>query len=175
MGFPYSSGDVLSASDLNASSGLVLVKTQTVGSGVSSVTVTGAFSSTFENYRVTVSGLTSYTGGAAWKITFAGAASTSYYWNTGYILIGTASGFSFVNGYASSFAEFGAVWSTSGDLIGVGNTSSYIGISSVSTGDYARVCFGQVNYTSIPSSFTLTPNVGTVTGGTIRVYGYNNG
>ena len=56
MGFPYSPGDVLTAADLNESSGLVLVKTQTVGSGVSSVTVTGAFSATFDNYLITDNG-----------------------------------------------------------------------------------------------------------------------
>ena len=56
MAFPYSSGDVLTAADLNQSSGLVLVKTQTIGSGVSSVTVSDAFSSTFDHYLITASG-----------------------------------------------------------------------------------------------------------------------
>jgi hypothetical protein len=36
--------------------GLRLVKKQTIGSGVSSVTVTGAFSATYENYKIIVSG-----------------------------------------------------------------------------------------------------------------------
>ena len=52
MAFPYSSGDVLTAADLNASSGLVLVKTQTIGTSVTSVTVSDAFSSTFDNYKI---------------------------------------------------------------------------------------------------------------------------
>jgi hypothetical protein len=160
---------------LQEHAGLVLVKTQTIGSGVSSVTVTNAFSSTFENYRVTVSGLTSYTTNAAWKITFAGAPSNSYYWHTGFISMAGTGGFTWVQSLATSDAEFGAVWSTSGDLIGVGNTSNSISINCQSSGDYCRLTFGQVNYTSIPSSFTLTSNTGTVTGGTIRVYGYNNG
>ena len=37
-----------------ANQGLTLVKTQTIGSGVSSVTVTDAFSSTFENYCIEI-------------------------------------------------------------------------------------------------------------------------
>ena len=57
MAFPYSSGDVLTAADLNASSGLVFIKSQTIGSGVSSVTVTNVFSSTFENYKVVTTGI----------------------------------------------------------------------------------------------------------------------
>ena len=44
MSFPvFASGDVLNASDMNGV-GLWLVKTQTIGTGVSSVVVTGAFS-----------------------------------------------------------------------------------------------------------------------------------
>ena len=39
-----------------ANQGLTLVKTQTVGSGVSSVTVTDAFSATFDNYEILMSG-----------------------------------------------------------------------------------------------------------------------
>jgi hypothetical protein len=51
MTYPWASGEVLTAADLNAYAGLILVKTQTIGTAVSSVTVTGAFSSTFQNYR----------------------------------------------------------------------------------------------------------------------------
>ena len=36
--------------------GLVLVKAQTIGSAVSSVEVTGAFSSTYDNYLITLEG-----------------------------------------------------------------------------------------------------------------------
>ena len=36
--------------------GLTLIKTQTIGSGVSSITVTDAFSSTYDNYKITITG-----------------------------------------------------------------------------------------------------------------------
>ena len=59
----YTAGEVLTAASLNAnfsfvasSGGLVLVKTQTIGTTVSSVEVTGAFSSTYDNYKIIVSG-----------------------------------------------------------------------------------------------------------------------
>jgi hypothetical protein len=45
--------------DADTPPGLQLVKTQTVGSGVGSVSVTDAFSSEWDNYRIT------YTGGSA--------------------------------------------------------------------------------------------------------------
>ena len=61
MGYPdFAPGDVLTAADMDAV-GLWLVKTQTVGTGVSSVTVTGAFSSTYDNYFVTYTGGTGST------------------------------------------------------------------------------------------------------------------
>jgi hypothetical protein len=45
------------ALNAKANSGLVLIKRQTVGTAVSSVTVTGAFNSTYENYRVVIGGV----------------------------------------------------------------------------------------------------------------------
>ena len=48
--------DTTLATALNANdyAGLVLVKKQTVGSAVSSVTVTSCFNANFENYKITV-------------------------------------------------------------------------------------------------------------------------
>ncbi len=58
--------------------GLVLIKTQTIGSGVSSVTVTGAFSATYNAYRIVFTGLNGNSSAAS--CTFAlGSATTQYY------------------------------------------------------------------------------------------------
>ena len=54
MTYPWSSGEVLTAADLNAYAGLVLLSTTTITPGVTSVTVSSAFSSTFDNYRIIV-------------------------------------------------------------------------------------------------------------------------
>ena len=54
----FTTGEVLTAADTNtylANSGLVYVKSQTIGSAVSSVNVTSAFSSTYDNYVITLS------------------------------------------------------------------------------------------------------------------------
>ena len=64
MSYPvFASGDVLNASDMNGV-GLWLVKTQTIGTGVSSVTVTGAFSADYDNYVITVTGGTASANGS---------------------------------------------------------------------------------------------------------------
>jgi hypothetical protein len=58
----FTTGEVLTASDTNtylANSGLVVVKQQAIVGTVSSVAVTSAFSSTYENYKILVNGGTS--------------------------------------------------------------------------------------------------------------------
>lgn len=55
MGYPYSSGDVLTATDLNVSSGLVRVFEGSLSGG--SYSIDNCFSSTFDNYKVTISDL----------------------------------------------------------------------------------------------------------------------
>ena len=55
----FTTGEVLTAADTNtylANSGLVYVTSQTVGSAVSTVTVPGAFSTTWNDYRIIYSG-----------------------------------------------------------------------------------------------------------------------
>ena len=51
----FTSGAVLTAAQMN-SVGLWLVKTQTIGNAVSSVTVTGAFSADYPNYKIVLAG-----------------------------------------------------------------------------------------------------------------------
>jgi len=48
-------GDAIDATVFALGSGLTLVKTQTIGSAVTSVIVTSAFSATYDNYLITVS------------------------------------------------------------------------------------------------------------------------
>ena len=56
MTYPvFASGDVLNASDMNAV-GMWLVKTQTIGTAVSSVQVTNAFSTNYRNYLILLDG-----------------------------------------------------------------------------------------------------------------------
>ena len=178
MSYPvFANGDVLNASDMNGV-GLWLVKTQTVGSGVASVTVTGAFSSDYDNYRIVYGG---GTGSTAITLSLQLGASTTGYYSVvnyaAYAALATPLSTGDSNqalwryvGYAdANYAQMSfdliapnlARWTTfnaaSWAATTVAGTSS--GIHQVATA-----------YTA----FTLGVNTGTLTGGTIRVYGYRN-
>lgn len=174
MTFPtFSVGEVLRAQDMNAVA-LWLVKTQTIGTGVSSVTVTGAFSADYDNYLVCVSG-GSASGNTA--INFrCGTTSAGYRMNYLYA------------SYASSPQAFGSVSENAIFYVGFANASglnAYIQVSNpylssptMITGDggslgnfTGRTQGFEPNNTSF-TSFTLTIGAGSITGGTIAVYGY---
>jgi hypothetical protein len=176
MGFPYQTDDVLAAADLNQSSGLVLVKSQTIGSGVSSVTVTGAFSSTFDNYRIHASGI-GMSADSNMRMTL-GSATTSYYGALTYSTYAGVGPSAVGDNNAAHFSYCGG---------GVVNGSCLIEVmmpfTATNTEIFARQRYSTVYGTYIGhhanatshTSFTLFPASGTMTGGTIRVYGYNNG
>ena len=171
----FTDGTALAASSLNAV-GLWLVKTQTIGTGVSSVTVSDAFSSTYNNYLVTVAG---------------GAASGNSYF--GFRCGTTATGYRFSFNYTdftNTPVAVGTVTATSIDYLGFNTTSGLRASTMVSSpflstatlvvhdgglvSSFAGHTVGlEPNATSF-TSFTLVLNTGTMTGGTICVYGYRN-
>jgi len=181
MTFPvFASGDVLNASDMNAV-GLWLVKTQTIGSAVSSVTVTGAFSSDYDNYRITV------TGGVASALTTLslqlGSTTTGYY---GFTTYGTPGGTG-ITGEATNNASSIGVGGCSTNSIQADiqicnpNVAKFTHITSVgqrgTTTIANAIIFGIGGFladTTQYTAFTLTPQTGTLTGGAIKVYGYRN-
>jgi hypothetical protein len=180
MSFPvFASGDVLNASDMNAVSGW-LVKTQTVGTGVSSVSVTGAFSADYDNYRIIYDGGTSTINGSL-SLQLAGAA-TGYYFAVVYnqYTVATALGIGQAN--VSSYVEAGRM-STQRNSMNIEVFNPFLaaqtGFRSAST-DYFTSGFvvtggGMLNNTTSYTGFTvLTTGGATLTGGTIRVYGYRN-
>ena len=173
MTYPtFTNGTVLPASDLNAI-GLWLVKSQTVGSGVSSVTVSDAFSATYDNYLITYTGGTSLDTNTILRM---GSAVTGYYGSLNYA--------SYTGGAVTNATDNNtAQWSFTG---GGSGTSNYIEVLTpflnTSTECRARVRYSTVygTYTGARvasesfTSFILAPAAGTFTGGTIRVYGYRN-
>lgn len=175
MTYPvFTNGTVLPASDLNAI-GLWLVKSQTVGSGVSSVTVTGAFSADYDNYRVVINGIGA-SASLGLKVQIGGA-TTSYFGNFNYVLY-SASAYTFVpmNNASSWYVALSDVSApsvaTSFDLMQpfLSARTFYNG------GYYGRGYTGQfggaIETSSSYTSLTLFNESGTLTGGTISVYGY---
>jgi hypothetical protein len=174
MGYPdFVSGDVLNASDMNAV-GLWLVKTQTVGTAVSSVTVTGAFSANYDNYRIV------YANGAATNadfllLTLSGGSGNSYAWGAQYYNFGGAATTT-TSGLTTS-ARIGVMGGKAHYCIDICSPflSAITTFTSQNSSDsYSWVGGGINNQTVSHTGFTLAPAAGTITGGTIRVYGYRN-
>jgi hypothetical protein len=164
--------------DTDTPPALELVKTQTIGSAVASVTVTDAFSATYDNYKITING-----GSASTALDIRctlGSATSGYY---GFIVYGAYNS-NTVLGFAQNNTAF---WG----YVGTGNTILHGSFElsnpfastrttvvasnalSLTTGS-ANQFGGYLNDSNSYTSFTLTASTGTMTGGTIRVYGYRN-
>jgi hypothetical protein len=182
----YTSGEVLTAASLNANftfaadnptSGLTLIKTQTIGTTVSSVTVTDAFSATYDAYKIIISGGVGSAANNNFIMTL-GASSTGYYWSFSYTSYGssTVSGFSESN--VSSWKGFGSVDTTqltlNVDLINPFLAKYTTFQSATSRTGAAGPVNGIHQVATSYTAFTFGPESGTMTGGTVRVYGYKN-
>ncbi len=174
----FATGEVLTASDTNtflANSGLVYVTSTTVGTGVSSVTVSNCFTSTYDNYRITVSGIT---GGASnvfiMQMTASGTPSTtSYAGNTFYIATGGAGGLT--NAALSTYFEVGG----SGGKVSFGwdvyqpAVAAYTYLSFGNADEnYFRFGHAVHKVNTAYDGFKFAQASSTFTGGTITVYGY---
>ena len=163
-----------------ANQGLVLVKSVAVGSGVSSVTVTNAFSATFDNYEIIMSGGTQ-TSTTDVKLKL-GSSATGYY---GFLAYGSVTS-STVNGATRNNAtQFNWVGGPSG--VGEATHASFqlfapylsmytkIRNAGYQNGNNYGTMQGEHQVASSYTSFELFVDAGLLSGGTIRVYGYNNG
>lgn len=170
----FSSGAVLTAAQMN-SVGLWLVKTQTVGTAVSSVTVSSAFSADYDNYRVIVTGGSS---SANAYLRFALTGGSSVYDQNllyGTYAAGAATNTGSVNGsnwpytgYAESTAGLNMVLELQQPY-----ASKYTMFSApVSNFELGAAAAGRHKASTSFTGFTISPSTGTLTGGTIYVYGY---
>lgn len=163
-----------------ASGALTLITSQSIGSGVSSVAVSNVFSSTYDNYCIIITGGTlSSTLNMQLQL---GSTTTGYYESTYYF--GPASGTfnSDPNNNGAAF-EFIASGSTSGfygiaHLFGpnVAKPTAYQanGFRSTSSRTYV-ISYGTEDSSTQHTGFTLlVDGGGTATGGTVKVYGYQN-
>jgi hypothetical protein len=178
----FVSGQILTAAQMN-SVGLWLVKSQAVTSGTS-IVVTSAFSSDYDNYLVTYTGGTAST--AATLSLQLGPSSVSGY-NTGYYagVVGTFYGSDSLNyvrdNNASSWGSAGGAY-TDGAFLGINifnpaNASRKTLMSTtridIRTVGAAGTGNGFHNTAAAFTDFTLT-STATLTGGTVSVYGYRD-
>jgi hypothetical protein len=175
MSFPsFSAGEVLTAADMNAL-GLWLVSTTTVGTGVATVSVNNCFSANYNSYRVVWQSITASTGsnfnlqlnGITGNVYSAGGSFTTYGSATlnGF---GPAASSAWIVGPANTFTA-GSI-----DIYNPFNTLNK-GFTGGGTSNSSQYAFnGYANSTTSATGFSMIPSVGTITGGTIRVYGYRN-
>jgi hypothetical protein len=173
----FSPGEVLTAAAMD-SIGLWLVKTQTIGSAVSSVTVTDAFSSSFDNYKIVVSGTTSSVGGNWFTFQFLAAHTTGYFGASRAVdYLGATIEQGRNNAASLLVSRNSGTLGYDGFTVDVFNpfVVSASSISSVGSGNIGYVISGGIfNAATSFSQFVIGVSGGTMTGGTIRVYGYRN-
>jgi len=166
--------DAVEAMQLYA--GLVLVKSQTISTGAASVTVTGAFSSTFLDYMI-VGQIGCAVGSTTVYLTLTGVTGTPYdgviYYNT----FGAATAEILAPYNNATQADIGH-WRYGGSMIiSQPNTTGYKGFSLSNTQDvtYMRRGGGRIQSTTASTGFTIFPAAGTFSFGSIRIYGFNKG
>lgn len=175
----YTSGQVVQAVPTGIQSALVLIKSQVIGTTVSSVVVSDAFSSTYDNYKITISGGVGSTN-ANLGIQL-GSTTTGYYYS--YFRTASYTSATYDGQVASnttSFVELG--YGTTDTLFMSAEiinpnlakptfaNGAYIrgNTTGIGAGTVTGFLSGNTQYTA----FTLLAGSGTMTGGTIRVYGY---
>ncbi len=176
MTYPWAAGETLTAADLNSYAGLVFIKSQTIGSSVSSVTLSSVFSSSFENYKVVVAGVSSSTD-LTLQVAFGG--SSGHFSALSWLRYDGASGTILVNdGAAIAVCYIVPATGNCGAEFHVNrpNVSSYTEISGTGNGKGVSFFQGGTDFNvRSHTDLTLTTSTGTMSGGTVRVYGYNNG
>ena len=176
----FSSGQVLTSSAMN-SVGLWLVKTQTVGTAVSSVSVTSAFSGDYNNYKIIYEGGVSSASAVLFRIQLNGIAGG--YYSSGMQQSATSATVVTTNVAAGALWELGYTgnqfmrWEmdfANPNAAGVGKTGNAKYACYDSSASYGGTSSHWLISTAGATGFTLSPASGTITGGTIRVYGYRN-
>ncbi len=190
MGIPYPEGTDAVANGASAmqnlattvdnKTGLVLVKTVTIGTGVSSVNVSDAFSATFPRYKIIYQG-GSFSASAANVYFQLFTNGTGYYSAVNYqqaasYAVGTTgipnSTIWMVGITGNVFAQYEI------DLTTPLGTSWKLGQSTFTAADTVASYGGSTRLWNVNSTtstgFSFYPSSGTMTGGTIRVYGYHN-
>jgi hypothetical protein len=159
-------------------SGLQLVKKQAIGTGVTSVVVTDAFSATYDAYKIIIAGgvssADSYLGLSL------GASVTGYFASMIYTATYTAVAVTVANNNNADRFSFagdgrnGQYLQMNLDLIGPGLAKfTRVGTNiSYQSPSGAGIMSGVHAVATAFTGFTVTPSAGTMTGGTIYVYGY---
>lgn len=162
-----------------SSGALTLISSTTIGSAVSSVAVTSVFSSTYDNYKIIISGGSGST--IATVSLQLGSTTTGYYMGYSRVAYSTAGANLASNNNAASWTQAGAM-DTNGITMNVDVLAPNLARKTVVGGPFGYPTTsgagggfgGFLDDTTAYTAFTIAPSTGTMTGGTIKVYGYKN-
>jgi|688.fasta_scaffold219448_1 hypothetical protein len=180
MTYPtFNAGQILTAAEMNAV-GLWLVKTQAIGGvAVPSVTVSSAFSSDYEDYLITVTG-SSVSANQPNLLIRVGATASGYFYGGTYVGYTSAT----VTGDATTTGTGFVMGACGNGTAGGGTTHMAVTVrqpfitqatmfnAANASVAWSSVYNGVMNNGTSYTAFTILPSSGTLTGGTIRVYGY---
>jgi hypothetical protein len=172
----FSPGEVLTAAAMD-SIGLWLVKTQTIGTAVASVTVSNAFSADYDNYKIIMTGGIASTAGAL-GFQISGVTTGVYF--------GGSVTANYINGaYIGDFMNGSTSWTVAGfhnssialmslELMNPFATQRkwMFSYPIIAGGNGFGSTVGECTDANSRTGFVITPQSGTLTDGTIRVYGY---
>jgi hypothetical protein len=162
-------------SQVDRPAGLVFIKSQAIGTGTSSLTISDVFSAEFDNYRILISNVDCGAGSQDFKLTL-GSTVTGYYATQEYNL--------------PTSSTTGKIYQNNAAYWGVGFTgtlddacmsielhapylSKYTTVHSLWQGNgYDGSTSGTLTNTTSYTSFTLVPGTTSMASGMIRVYGY---
>ena len=158
--------------------GLTLISATTIGTTVASVTISSAFSATYDNYLISISGGVASTD-VGLRLTL-GATATGYYYG-GFFVRYSGGSSSFLSQSNNSYLEVG-YGTTNGFNTKIEldspnltkRTFSRAAGAGAGTTTYMNYLAGFLDNATSYTAFTFTLDTGTMTGGTIRVYGYLN-
>ena len=158
--------------------GLRLVKTQAIGTGVASVTVTSAFTTTYKNYRIQLRNCDASAGDQGLRFIFNNVSGSNYYGGIVYTSYTGTIGTSLSNG-SSTGIDITLTSTTNNTSFDVDvfnpfetSTTTIHGCGGSGNGFNAFAAFGEDRFAGSQTGFVLTAASGTLTGGTINVYGY---
>lgn len=175
-------GDAIDATVFGlGGSGLTLISTTTIGSGVSAASVNDCFSATYTNYRVIVKP-NAYSTADVLKMRFrvSGADNTSNDYRYGGVSFGTSFDPYYDANYGTNNITLHRYGRANGThlVMDIFNpfATNYTTLTSTSaevgTGPRLNNLAGGFLLTTSFTGFTIFPDGGTISGGTIKVYGY---
>jgi len=152
-----------------------------IGTSNTSVTIANAFSASFDNYRVMISGVAMSSGGGGLRFTLGSTFPSANWYAGGYYVNTSTPALTAVGNNNAGFINIGSTtsayaYSNSFDvLLPFSLNRTYI----PNVLSYAETAFvGQIsawhNADTSYNGFVIYPAAGSITGGQIRIYGYRN-